>query len=203
MATIILILFAPMVIVYCTTNDAKKSETKPPAGSVANEVSVERGKYLIVAGGCNDCHTPKMMTPEGPRVDSSKLLSGHPANQPLPNINVDALKPGGWVNFAPDLTTFVGPWGLSFAANLTSDSATGIGAWSESNFVNAIRKGKHMGMDNGRPIMPPMPWDNYAHLEDNDLKSIFAYLKTTVPVNNRVHEPYSPAEVEELAKKQQ
>ena len=202
LALIIAILFAPMAIVYCTSETANEPETEIVEPQTSNEVSVARGKYLVVAGACNDCHSPKIMTEQGPKVDSSKLLSGHPANAPYPKINLDALKPGGWVNFGPDLTTFVGPWGLSFSANLSSDSATGIGGWSESNFVNAIRKGKHMGMDNGRPIMPPMPWDNYAHLEDNDLKSIFAYLKTTPPISNRVHEPFSPAEVAELAKGQ-
>ena len=121
----------------------------------------------------------------------------------MPTINPEALTPGNWILFSPDLTAFVGPWGLSYSANLTSDSATGIGAWNESNFVNAIRKGKHMGFDNGRPISPPMPWDNYNNLSDNDLKSIFAYLKTTVPISNRVHEPYSPEEVREMLTKKQ
>jgi hypothetical protein len=44
-----------------------------------------------------------------------------------------------------------------------------------------------------------MPWDNYNTLSDADLKSIFAYLKSTVPVSNRVHEPFTPAEVIEMA----
>jgi hypothetical protein len=55
-----------------------------------------------------------------------------------------------------DLTAFVGPWGISYTANLTPDSATGIGAWSEAAFINTIRSGKHLG--NGRDILPPMPW---------------------------------------------
>ena len=202
LVVIIIILFAPMAIIYCTTDTGNENKTKVTELPLTTEISAERGRYLVVAGACNDCHSPKIMTEQGPKVDSSKLLSGHPANSPFPKLNLDALQPGSWVNFAPDLTTFVGPWGLSFAANLTSDSATGIGAWNESNFINAIRKGKHMGLDNARPIMPPMPWDNYSHLEDNDLKSIFAYLKTTPPISNRVREPLSPAEVEEMAKNQ-
>lgn len=201
MALILMILFAPMAIIYCTTNTANERDTKTAATSALTEISVERGHHLVIAGGCHDCHSPKMMTPQGPQVDSSKMFSGHPANAPLPKINLQALEPGNWINFAPDLTTFVGPWGLSFAANITSDSATGIGGWQESNFVNAIRKGKHMGMENGRPIMPPMPWDNYRNLPDNDLKSIFAYLKTTIPVSNRVPQPLTPAEVKEMAMK--
>jgi hypothetical protein len=47
-----------------------------------------------------------------------------------------------------------------------------------------------------------MPWDNYNTLSDDDLKSIFAYLKSTIPVSNRVHEPFSPEEVMKIAKAQ-
>ena len=201
MALTILPLFAAMTIIYCTGDaSAEKAGIKNEVPAT-EEVSVAKGEHLVISGACHDCHSPKIMTPTGPHVDSSKMLSGHPENAPFPKINLDALEPGNWINFAPDLTTFVGPWGLSFAANLTSDSATGIGAWSEENFVNAIRKGKHMGLDNARPIMPPMPWDNYRHLSDGDLKSIYAYLKTTVAVSNRVPQPMSPAEVKEIAKK--
>jgi mono/diheme cytochrome c family protein len=163
-------------------------------------VSIERGEHLVIGGACHDCHSPKIMTPEGPKVDSSRLLSGHPADAPVPQIDLNALKPGYWIHFSPDLTTFVGPWGMSYAANLTSDSATGIGAWSEANLVVAIRTGKHMGFKNGRSIMPPMPWDNYRNLPDDDLRSIFAYLKSTPPISNRVHEPFTPAEVQAMAK---
>ena len=191
---IITVIVAAMTFVYCTSGvNEKVLAVKDQTNE--EEVSVERGHRLVIGGGCHDCHSPKIITEFGPKVDSSKMLSGHPENAPYPKINLDALQPGNWIHFAPDLTTFVGPWGMSFAANLTSDSATGIGAWNESNFVNAIRKGKHMGIDTERPIMPPMPWDNYNNLSDSDLKSIFAYLQTTIPVRNRVHAPYSPDEV--------
>jgi len=197
-AVTIAILAAAMTIVYCTSSDKVEKVAAVSDKQIEGEVSVERGHRLVIGGACHDCHSPKIMTEVGPKVDSSKMLSGHPENAPYPKINLEALQPGNWILFAPDLTTFVGPWGLSFAANLTSDSATGIGAWTEANFVNAIRKGKHMGMDNGRPIMPPMPWDNYNNLSDSDLKSIYAYLQTTIPINNRVLAPYSPDEVRKL-----
>jgi hypothetical protein len=45
-----------------------------------------------------------------------------------------------------------------------------------------------------------MPWDNYRNLPDDDLKSIFAYLKSTQPISNRVHEPFTPAEVQAMVK---
>jgi hypothetical protein len=198
-ATGILILIT-VLAVYCTPNQKKDNTVLVNAAKDGGEVSIERGHHLVTVGGCHDCHSPKIMTPLGPKIDSSKMLSGHPAEAPLPKMDLSALTPGSWINFSPDLTAIVGPWGMSYAANITSDSATGIGAWKEENFVNAMRKGKHMGMDNGRPIMPPMPWENLNQLSDNDLKSIFAYLQSTVPVNNRVHEPFSPEEVKAMAK---
>ena len=202
-AVTIAVLAAAMTIVYCTSGENVEKVAAVNDKQIEGEVSVERGHHLVIGGACHDCHSPKIMTEFGPKVDSSKMLSGHPENAPYPKINLDALQPGNWILFAPDLTTFVGPWGLSFAANLTSDSATGIGAWTESNFVNAIRKGKHMGMDNGRPIMPPMPWDNYKNLSDSDLKSIYAYLQTTIPIRNRVPAPYSPDQVKAMKDKLQ
>jgi mono/diheme cytochrome c family protein len=198
-ATGILILITVLAI-YCTPSQQKENAVHVDAAKSTNEVSVERGHHLVTAGGCHDCHSPKIMTPLGPKIDSSKMLSGHPATATLPKIELASLTPGNWISFSPDLTAIVGPWGMSYAANITSDSATGIGAWKEENFVNAMRKGKHMGMDNGRPIMPPMPWENLNQLSDNDLKSIFAYLQSTVPVNNRVHEPFSPEEVKAMVK---
>ena len=188
-------------IVYCTSGASTENATVANDIQTEQEVSVEKGRHLVIGGACHDCHSPKIMTQFGPQVDSTKLLSGHPENAPYPEIKLDALKPGNWILFAPDLTTFVGPWGMTFAANLTSDSATGIGAWTETNFVNAIRKGKHMGLDNARPIMPPMPWENYNNLSDSDLKSIFAYLKTTIPIANRVHAPYSPDDLRQMKTK--
>lgn len=191
-----------VLIIKCTSRTASSAEAVEPAVSAEAEVSVERGRQLVVGGACHDCHSPKIMTPTGPKVDSSRILSGHPADGPMPPVNPDALEPGSWVLFAPDLTAFVGPWGMSFAANITSDSATGIGAWTEENFVKAIRTGKHMGLESGRPISPPMPWDNYSNMPDADLKSIYAYLKSTRPIRNRVHEPYSPEEVRAMASKE-
>jgi hypothetical protein len=100
----------------------------------------------------------------------------------------------GWVLFGPDLTSAVGPWGMSFAANLTSDE-TGTGNWTEENFLRAIRKGKYKGLETSRPLLPPMPWFAYKNMNDEDLKSIFAYLKTTKPVENVVPAPKNLADI--------
>jgi hypothetical protein len=159
---------------------------------------LDRGRYLVTAGHCYDCHTPKKMTPNGPVDDSSRTLSGHPANEPLPPIDAKALKPGYWMMFSPGLTAIVGPWGISYTANLTPDSATGIGAWSEEVFIKTLRTGKHLGQENGRQILPPMPWYNLAKLKEEDLKSIYTYLRSLPPISNRVPAPVSPVDAAKM-----
>lgn len=158
------------------------------------QTKVKRGKYLVDFGGCHDCHSPKSFGPDGvPVLDQKRLLSGFPADTELPAMIKDALTPGNWVLFAPDLTAAVGPWGISYAANLTPDDQTGIGLWSEEHFVSAMRTGKHMGQ--GRPIMPPMPWFAVKGLTDDDLSAVFAYLKSLPPVKNQVPAPLPPDKV--------
>jgi mono/diheme cytochrome c family protein len=177
----------------CQGSDVKVAAISEAAPT--HEQMVERGRYLVTLGGCNDCHSPKLITPQGPVLDSAHLLSGHPANMPLPPVDDRSLKPGNWISMGPDATAFVGPWGISFPANLTSDSATGIGSWSEGNFIQALRTGKHMGIPTARPILPPMPWEGIGKMNDDDLKAVFAYLKSTVPVSNRVPQPVAPEDV--------
>jgi hypothetical protein len=183
-------------LVFTSCNNSGTDENKTGTTGetkMSKEDMVKRGDYIVTTGSCNDCHSPKNMTQMGPVVDSTKLLSGHPANAQLPPINTASLQPGNWMSMAPDITAFVGPWGISYAANLTPDSATGIGAWSEEVFMNTIRSGKHLG--NGRPILPPMPWEFIRKLTDDDLKSVYAYLKSLPAVNNKVPAPVAPPDV--------
>lgn len=158
----------------------------------------ERGKYLTAIASCNDCHSPKIMTPEGPVVDSSRLLSGSPESMQLPKINEAEITPGKWYLGSSDLTSWVGPWGVSFAANLTPDSSTGTGTWTEEMFIKILRTGKFMAVDAGRPLMPPMPWQNIRQMSDEDLKCIFAYLQSLPPIKNSVHAYVPPNELKSL-----
>ncbi|HNL40505.1 MAG TPA: hypothetical protein PKH43_15245, partial [Saprospiraceae bacterium] len=64
---------------------------------------------------------------------------------------------------------------------------------TEEQFINAIRKGKLKGLDNSRTLLPPMPWPNYARMSDDELKAIFAFLKSLPPVKNVVPAPIPPA----------
>ena len=96
-----------------------------------------------------------------PALDEKRLLSGHPEKATLSNLDAGRLKQRNAAALTnPMLTAWAGPWGVSFAANLTPDKETGIAEWSEENFVRAIRTGKHQGQANGRDILPPMPWES-------------------------------------------
>ncbi len=173
---------------YCSQPAPAESKTVP---STSNDTPID-GAYLVLIGGCNDCHTPKIMTAHGPDLDTTRLLSGHPEGRILPNTTYDASKPGNYLLFDAGLTAGIGPWGTSFAANITPDSATGIGSWTFDNFQNAMVKGKHLGLDGERPILPPMPWQNIGKWKEADLRSLFAYLKSIPAVKNKVPSPIPP-----------
>jgi hypothetical protein len=145
---------------------------------------VARGKYLITVALCNDCHTPWKFNPEFhmPEQDWSRMLSGHPAGAPDP---ASEYKGHDMAVIGPTFTSFRMPFGVVYTANLTPDDQTGLGKWTESMFVAALRKGTHMGGD-GRVILPPMPWPLIRQMTDEDLKSIFAYLRTIPAVHNEV-----------------
>jgi mono/diheme cytochrome c family protein len=151
---------------------------------------IARGEYLVTIGGCNDCHTPWKMGQMGPEPDLSRMLSGHPETLKMPPP--PTLPEGPWgVTAALTNTAWSGPWGVSFTANLTPDAETGLGKWTENDFIQTLRTGRHMGR--GRQILPPMPWFNYGKGTDADLKAIFAYLRSIPPIKNKVPEPIQPA----------
>lgn len=154
----------------------------------ADPAKVARGKYIVTTSGCNDCHTPWVMGPKGPEPDMTRMLSGHPETLVLPPA---PKPPEPWqVTAAATNTAWAGPWGVSFTANLTPDPETGLGKWTQKNFSDTIRTGRHMGR--GRAILPPMPIPMYKHFTDPDLEAIFAYLQSIPAVRNRVPEPLPP-----------
>lgn len=143
---------------------------------------LSRGAYLVRAMACADCHTPWKLGSNGPAPDFTQGLSGHPQAMPLP---APPTAQGPWVaGNAATNTAFWGPWGVSYAGNLTPDPETGIGKWRPEDFVTTIRSGKHLGF--GRPLQPPMPWPAFAQLNDADLKAMFAYLQSQPAIKNRV-----------------
>jgi len=162
------------------------------AGESKSTEPAARGKYLVDAMGCADCHTPLQLGPNGPERDMTRHLSGHPAMLVMPPA--PKLEPGPWMaTIGATMTAWSGPWGTTFTANLTPDPETGLGRWTADEFVATMKTGRHMGR--GREILPPMPIPAVKNFTDEDLRAIFAYLRTLPAVRNRVPDPLPPAEV--------
>ena len=159
-----LVLFS-LLLANCTKESSSlpkpmaKEATK--SASMSHADMVKRGAYIVSTSACDDCHTPKKMTDKGPVFDMSLRLSGHRTGSQLAVIkDKSILKDYALCNM--ELTGWIGPWGTSYAANLTPDD-TGLGSWSPEQFKKAIKEGKFKGLDGGRPIMPPMPWEVYRN----------------------------------------
>lgn len=145
-----------------TDDISKNLQPLPPIVPVAEPGKSDRvayGKYLVNAGHCAACHTP---------ADEQ--------GNPIPGMDFA----GG--------VQLIGPWGpdpkkvFSVASlNLTPDPS-GIGYFDEKMFVTALRT----GTVKARPLANIMPWAFFRNLNDDDLKAIFAYLRTLPPVQHRV-----------------
>jgi mono/diheme cytochrome c family protein len=192
--------FTAIFLTGCSENKPAETEVATTTAEKPNfggyETQVQWGEHLVTIGGCNDCHTPKKMTSMGPVDDSSLLLSGHPEKLPAADVDRKQMESKGLVVTAT-FTAWVGPWGISYAANLTPDE-TGIGNWKEDQFLYAIKNNVSKGVAGSRPLMPPMSMMPVKHMTDEELKAIFAYLKTIKPVKNNSVQPTPPV----LARKQ-
>ena len=165
------------------------SQNEPETLAAIKAAQIARGKYLMGSVGCDDCHTPKKMTPNGPEMDMERRFMGHPAAEPFEYADKkDMVARQQVAVFSAGMTAAAGPWGITYAANLTPDD-TGTGNWTEAQFVKAIREGKSKGLDGTRPLLPPMPWQVYGQMNDEDLKSIYAFLRTVKPIQNVVPNP--------------
>ncbi len=161
------------------------------AGTAQQSKEPQRGEYLVTGTGCGDCHTPLKMGPSGPEPDQARLLSGHPEALVMPPA--PKLPAGPWMGtFSATLTAWAGPWGVSFAMNLTPDPETGLGKWTAQTFIDTIRSGRVMGR--GRQVLPPMPYPAMRNLTDDDLKAMFAYLQSIPRLSNHVPDPIAPQE---------
>jgi hypothetical protein len=169
---------------------AKAQQAGSPAKAARTTNAIQRGEYLVRLGGCNHCHTPWVLNEavNMPVPDMARMLSGHPADAPTGTAgSQDAAVIG------PTFTSFKMPFGVVYSANLTPDLETGLGSWSTAMFIKAMRTGKHFG-GNGRAILPPMPWMNLAGLTEQDLKAIFAYLRSIPAIRNPVPDHKVPPE---------
>lgn len=189
-----LVMIASGLLLSCKEQNAAATQVavqQAPAviGTYAND-PVKRGQYLVRIGSCNDCHTPWTFDPElgMPKPDMTRMLSGHPKDGPDP---LSKLAQGDNAIIGPTFTSFALPFGVVYSANLTPDAESGLGSWTEEMFINALRNGRHLG-GNGRGIFAPMPWFWIRNMSDDDMKAVFAYLKTVPPIYNVVPSPKVP-----------
>jgi hypothetical protein len=153
--------------------------------------SAEMGKRLVMIAGCNDCHSPKVFSAQGPSVDPTRRLAGHWASESIPAVPSGVIAPDKWGALTTNsLTAWAGPWGVSYAFNLTPDKQTGLGNWTLEKFKKVIRSGKDISGQ--RDILPPMPWDGYATMTDAEFQSVWAYLQSLPAVSNAVPAPMPP-----------
>lgn len=141
-----------------------------PAGSVPDpnrDDKLKYGEYLVGISGCRECHT---------RMDRGGLVPG--------------MRLAGGRQFRM-------PAGIVISANITPDAETGIGKWTEQQFLDKVYQYKEY-VEKGSPEVGPegftlMPWLGLSHLTPAELGAIYAYLKTQPPVHNAVetHPGYS------------
>jgi mono/diheme cytochrome c family protein len=128
-----------------------------------------------------------------PAVIASNSL---PAYTPNPANGLTVLNAGGCsschaVPNQPDRTKLGGglaipsPFGTFYAPNISPDPNDGIGRWSEADFVTAVQKGTSPA---GAHYFPAFPYPSYQHAKLEDVRDLFAYLKTLPPVTGRVRD---------------
>ena len=177
------VLCLAFAVVSCIEKESKEEKEVVDENTMVESLQ-ERGEYLVSIMDCIICHTPKKMTDNGPVPDMGRYMMGFDSSQSLPPVP-DNVPMGPWTLFSGDLTVFIGPWGTSYSGNITPHK-TGIGNWTLGQFSKAIRDGKYKGLDNSRPIMPPMPVGAFKNLTDKDVEAIFTYLKSIKPIDNVV-----------------
>ena len=174
-----------------TTKDSTQTQTQaalPAYGGFESQVAW--GKHIVTIVGCNDCHTPKKMGSAGPEDNMDLALSGSPSQMQGININRKEIESKGLAS--TNMLEWIGPWGISYTANITSDSTTGIGNWTLDQFIRTFKTGKYGGAPEGRNLLPPMPWQGIAQMTDDELKAVYTYLESTKPIHNIVPQPQPP-----------
>ncbi len=161
-----------------------------PGGTTADTIA--HGRFLVVSHACGDCHGG------GTNPAADGWLEGYKTPDMQFLIGPCAIQPGATPCFH------------TYPRNLTPDNETGLGRFTERQIFNALRFGLRpeetpdvviTSMTPGegnfpahpRFLAPPMPWNSWRFMPDEDLWSIAAYLKHGLkPVHNKVQESEGP-----------
>lgn len=110
-----------------------------PYARAQDTASVERGRYLFAAAGCEGCHTDTKN--KGPKLAGGSALHT--------------------------------PFGTYYAPNITSDREHGIGNWTDTQFIRALREGVS---PSGEYYFPVFPYPSFSKMTDRDMLDIKAYI---------------------------
>ena len=156
-AAILLITIAAVYFSSCNNESTVKSDDNKDS---LKQV-IARGEYLVNhVAGCIDCHSKRDFTKySGPVVPGSEG--------------------GGGMLFDPKF----GLPGMIYGKNITPDSATGIGTWTDDEILRAMTQGINK---KGDTLFPIMPYPNFNRMAKTDLLSIIAFIRTLKPINNVV-----------------
>ena len=128
------------------------------------ESQIDRGKYLVVVAGCNDCHTPGFFFG---KPDMARYLGGSDVGFEIPGL------------------------GVFNGRNITPDKETGIGGWTDEQIATAITTGKR---PDGRQLAPIMNYAAFTYMTKEDVAAVVAYLRSIPPVKSEVPGPFKPGE---------
>jgi len=155
----------PITTVNFPVNLMIKAAPQPvtaPVASPDKNDKVTYGKYLSIIGGCRTCHTPAEHGSPKPGTEYS-----------------------GGEKFGLE-----GKGLLAVSFNITPDNNTGIGTWDENQFLEKFHQYKEYAEGKAPPATPEnftvMPWLSFNGVEDDDLRAIFAFLKSLKPVEHVV-----------------
>ncbi|MGH7491117.1 MAG: c-type cytochrome [bacterium] len=154
----------PLSLIVRTIPKPYQPQPSPPPSD-----ALAYGKYLNTIAGCQFCHTP--IDDKGAPIAEMDFAGGQ---------------------------EFRLPWGevVRTANNITPENDTGIGAWDEAYFTGRFREyadssGAHIPVAKGEGNTV-MPWTLYAGMTDEDLKAIYAYLRSITPIRNEVDKHPKP-----------
>ena len=158
-------LWGLVAVLWCPEpwSQVRAQDRQSEASAEAETSLVERGKYLVRAGGCVSCHTE--VKGKGKKRQKGPPLAGG-----------RAIKT---------------PFGIFYSPNITPDPETGIGNWTDADFIRALRKGVR---PDGAHYFPVFPYTTYTNMREDDMRAIKAYLFSLEPVRrkNRRHEVRAP-----------
>ncbi len=145
---------------------------------------------LVVAGAVGLAAYWWLTTPPAQLAVTARPYTPNPANGET-IFNVGGCASCHAIPNQPDRTRLGGglalasPFGTFYAPNISPDPNDGIGKWSETDFVRAVMKGIS---PEGTHYFPAFPYTSYAHAKSDDVRDLFAYLKTLPAVAGKVRD---------------